>query len=97
MTCREKIYAHKELQEYLLSTGNRCIGEATPDSFFGIGIHISDPAVLHPREWQGSNIMGQILTELRSELLFMKAAVEMDYASYVIADIYSRKYSSCCG
>ena len=87
MTCREKIYAHKELQEYLLSTGNRSIGEATPDSFFGIGIHISDPAVLNPREWQGSNIMGQILTELRSELLFMKSAVEMDYATQVIAEI----------
>ena len=74
MTCnREKVYAYKEIQDYLLKTGNRVLGEATPDPFFGIGIHIGDPAVLNRNEWPGKNVMGNVLTELRSEVQMMKS------------------------
>ena len=73
MTCnREKIYSYPQLQEYLLQTGDRQLGEATPDPLFGIGLHIGDPNVENTREWSGKNLMGGILTELRSELLLVK-------------------------
>jgi ribA/ribD-fused uncharacterized protein len=76
MACnREKVYAYPEMQNYLMETGSKQIGEATPDPFFGIGIHIGDPAVVNPREWSGKNLMGQVLTELRSEIVLMKSAI----------------------
>ena len=74
MTCnRKKVYAYNDIQEYLVKTGNKVLGEATPDPFFGIGVHIGDPAVLNWNEWPGKNVMGEALTELRSEIQLMKS------------------------
>ena len=75
MTCnRAKVYQHEAIQAYLLKTGNKKIGEGTVDRLFGIGVHISSPLCLNHQEWPGKNLMGNILMELRSELLFLKAA-----------------------
>ena len=77
MTCnRQKVYDYPEVREYLTKTGNRKLGEATPDPFFGIGIHIGDVAVFNPAEWPGRNIMGTVLTELRSEIFLMQSAFD---------------------
>ena len=52
----------------LLETGNRKIGEATPDLLYGTGVPISRPEAADTETWTGKNLMGQILTEIRSEL-----------------------------
>lgn len=65
---RAKVYSYKEVQDYLLSTGDKLIGEGTPDPHFGVGIHIKDSRVLNPEEWTGNNIMGRALVDIRSEI-----------------------------
>ena len=67
-----------QVKEYLLSTGDKGIGEGSPDPFFGVGLHISDPRVLHTKEWTGSNIMGKALVEVRSELKLLTQLLEND-------------------
>lgn len=73
MDCvRSKVYSHAKMQELLLATANKFIGEGTPDSHFGVGIHIRDPRVLNTNEWSGNNIMGKALMEVRSEMQLLK-------------------------
>ena len=48
---------------------NRYIAEASPfDSYWGIGMGIDNPLALDKHNWQGKNVMGHILMEVR-ELL----------------------------
>ena len=73
MECvRNKVYSHKEIQDYLLATGDKIIGEGTPDPHFGVGIHIGDSRVLNLDEWTGNNIMGKALMETRSEIKLLQ-------------------------
>ena len=54
------------LQELLLSTGDKTIVEASPtDSIWGIGLHWSDDRVLDESKWQGKNLLGKALMEVR--------------------------------
>ena len=77
MEClRRKVYDHKAVQDYLLSTGDKIIGEATPDRHFGIGLHIGDSRVLNYDEWQGRNLMGRSLMEIRREIKFIQEVRE---------------------
>lgn len=65
---RQKFIQNPELISVLLSTGNRVIAECSKeDSVWGIGIDINDPARLDADAWNGENIMGRILMELRQE------------------------------
>lgn len=57
------------LRDYLLDTGDRRIGEATPDLFWGTGIALSDPRVLRQEAWKGENTMGEVLQEVRTILM----------------------------
>ena len=54
-------------REYLLSTGNKKIGEATRNSQWGTGLHISDPNVLDPNSWPGRNAVGELLMQIRED------------------------------
>jgi ribA/ribD-fused uncharacterized protein len=79
MECvRSKVYAHREIQEYLLATGDKMIGEGTPDPHFGVGIHIGDSRILNPDEWAGKNVMGKALMEVRSEIKMLQSARDDD-------------------
>jgi hypothetical protein len=86
MECvRRKVYDHIKLQELLLATGNKIIGEGTPDMHFGVGVHISDPRVLNTNEWHGKNIMGKALMEVRSEIKMLnscRSTPKSDTTSY---------------
>ena len=76
MDCvRRKIYDYGKMQELLLATGNKTIGEGTPDMHFGVGLHISDPRVLNADEWKGKNIMGTALMEVRSEIQMLNSCL----------------------
>ena len=58
-----------ELKNYLLSTGNRILVEASPwDSIWGIGLSKEDPAALIPEKWPGDNLLGFALMEARDEI-----------------------------
>ena len=64
-----KFQQNAELREYLMSTGNKILAEASPhDRLWGIGLHESDLAVYDPASWPGRNLLGFALMEVRSRL-----------------------------
>jgi len=72
---REAVYqkfASKHLEEEriaLLKTGERIIAEAAPhDRIWGIGMASNAKEVHFPSQWQGSNILGWALMQVRDEL-----------------------------
>ncbi|RNB81128.1 NADAR family protein [Brevibacillus fluminis] len=67
---RAKFTQHEDLLEALLKTAGTTIVEASPtDSIWGIGLAEDDPRASNRRQWKGTNWLGQVLTELREELM----------------------------
>lgn len=66
-----KFGQNPRLKNYLLSTGNLVLVEASPyDAQWGIGM-TAEEASRHndPREWRGTNLLGWALMEARDKLL----------------------------
>lgn len=64
-----KFSQRSELKQFLLGTNDRIIVEASPlDTIWGIGLSESDPDVSNPNLWQGENLLGFALMEVRDEL-----------------------------
>lgn len=64
-----KFSQNDELEKYLLSTGNQILVEASPcDRIWGIGMTQDDKAVSQPKQWQGLNLLGFVLMEVRDRL-----------------------------
>lgn len=60
---------NEELKQILLSTYPKTLVEARKDSvIWGIGLDIEDPRRLKKQTWQGKNLLGKILTEVRERL-----------------------------
>ncbi|WP_425555917.1 NADAR family protein [Glycomyces endophyticus] len=58
-----------ELRNFLLSTGDRVLVEASPDdAVWGIGLAADDPLAADPRTWQGQNLLGFALMTARRHL-----------------------------
>ena len=54
------------LKEALLNTGNAVLAEASPkDKIWGIGLVEDDPNARNPEHWNGQNLLGDILMEIR--------------------------------
>jgi ribA/ribD-fused uncharacterized protein len=67
---RAKFTQNPELLDALLATKGTTLVEASPyDRIWGIGLDAKDPRAQDPAQWQGQNLLGKILTELRDELL----------------------------
>lgn len=65
----EKFAQNKALKTYLLNTGDRIIVEASPvDAIWGIGLAENDPKALNPNHWEGENLLGYALMEVRDLL-----------------------------
>jgi ribA/ribD-fused uncharacterized protein len=65
-----KFTQNAELRELLLATAPTTLVEASPyDKIWGIGLAAGDPRAQDRARWRGQNLLGQILTELREELL----------------------------
>lgn len=65
----QKFSQNQALKEFLLSTGDRILVEASPvDSIWGVGLAADDPAIAHPDSWQGLNLLGFALMEVRQQL-----------------------------
>jgi len=66
---RAKFSQNAGLRRRLLDTGDAILAEANPkDYIWGIGLAEDDPAALNPANWEGENLLGQILMAVRSEL-----------------------------
>lgn len=64
-----KFSQNEALREFLMKSGNRFLVEASPvDSIWGIGLAAEDPNACNPTEWQGSNLLGFALMEVRERL-----------------------------
>lgn len=65
-----KFTQHQTLREYLKSTGELIIVEASPvDIIWGIGLSKNDPGIENPYLWKGENLLGFSLMEVRDMLL----------------------------
>ena len=59
-----------DLKDYLFSTTGTTMVEAAPnDKIWGIGLAENNPKASHRSTWEGKNLLGEILTELRIELM----------------------------
>jgi ribA/ribD-fused uncharacterized protein len=66
---RAKFAQHRKAREYLLSTGNKVIVEASPtDRIWGVGLDEEDPRCHDPRQWKGENLLGFAIMQVRHEL-----------------------------
>ena len=64
-----KFSQNKDLKKELLSTGNKILVEASPyDRIWGIGMTVDNPDCSNPSKWKGTNLLGFILTDVRTAL-----------------------------
>ena len=67
------------LKEYLLSTGDSQLAEASAyDKKWGIGQSADNPTALNPDRWTGENLLGRVLMEVRELLRESQAANQLD-------------------
>ncbi|KGM40428.1 hypothetical protein JY96_11315 [Aquabacterium sp. NJ1] len=61
---------HAPLKAFLLSTGDRILVEASPvDKIWGVGMAEDHPDIENPAKWQGLNLLGFALMDVRRQLL----------------------------
>merc|ERR1711957_32700 len=66
---RAKFAQNPELAERLIKTYPRRMAEASPsDKIYGIGLAPNDPLAQDPRNWEGDNLLGRVLEQVREEL-----------------------------
>ena len=64
-----KFSQHPNLKDFLLATNNRILVEASSvDTIWGIGLAADSPDAENPTRWQGPNLLGFALMEVRDEL-----------------------------
>lgn len=66
----KKFSQNRKALEALLHTRGVILVEASPyDKIWGVGIGEKDPRAVNPTQWDGENLLGFALTEVRSLLL----------------------------
>lgn len=64
-----KFSQNEKFKEFLLSTADRILVEASPyDKIWGIGMLETDPKANDPSQWNGENLLGFALMEVRDLL-----------------------------
>ena len=64
-----KFGQNEPLRAFLLGTGDQVLVEASPfDRIWGIGLKSTDAKAKHPDTWQGQNLLGFALMDVRAEL-----------------------------
>ena len=62
-----KYRQNEKAKDALLSTGNRKLGEASSNKIYGTGVGLFSKKATDVLSWEGQNIMGEILTEIRND------------------------------
>ena len=66
---RARFHQSPQCRELLLATGDKLIVEASPyDKVWGIGKGASDPDIMDETKWNGQNLLGKVLTQVREEI-----------------------------
>lgn len=66
---RAKFEQNAAMRKFLLGTGERVLVEASPvDAIWGIGMAAGDDRANDPLQWQGLNLLGFALMQVRAEL-----------------------------
>ncbi len=64
-----KFEQNENIKSYLIGTNDRVLVEANPrDSIWGIGLERKDDRVQNPEHWQGLNLLGFALMQVREKL-----------------------------
>ena len=66
--CRAKFTQNDHCKQVLLATGQDALAEAGPNQVWGIGLRINDDNAYDKCKWNGQNVLGELLTQLRNEL-----------------------------
>jgi ribA/ribD-fused uncharacterized protein len=67
--CMMKFTQNKEMGEALMATNGATLVEASPvDKVWGIGLGEHDKRAMFPAQWQGQNLLGKALMEVRTRL-----------------------------
>jgi ribA/ribD-fused uncharacterized protein len=65
----EKFTQNPDFLSLLKSTGDALLVEASPDDvIWGIGLGMDDPAKEDPKNWRGTNWLGEVLTKVRADI-----------------------------
>lgn len=73
-----KFTQNPKMLEELLSTGEREIVEASPeDKIWGIGLHETNPLAWDRETWQGLNLLGEAIMEVR-QAIKIKTQLELE-------------------
>jgi ribA/ribD-fused uncharacterized protein len=76
--CREYVYEanlakfrqHEDLKKQLLDTEDKLLIEASPyDTIWGIGMHENDNGVENPKNWKGTNWLGEALDRVKETIV----------------------------
>lgn len=64
-----KFSQNPDLKQFLIATENKILVEASPyDAVWGIKMGIEDSNITNPSKWQGENLLGFALMEVRDRL-----------------------------
>ena len=65
---KEKFRQNPKMLSYLLANGDKVLGVASTDRFWGIGLRLENPNVHDQNMSSGKNFMGDLLMRVRAEL-----------------------------
>ena len=69
-----KFTQYEDLQRMLLDTGDKIIVEASPwDCVWGAGLKADDKRILDPKNWRGTNWLGEVIMGVRDLLMIQQA------------------------
>ena len=72
---QEKFMQNDVLKQFLLSTGDKVLVEASPtDRIWGIGLGKNNPDALDPAKWRGKNLLGFSLMNVRESIVLTEAS-----------------------
>lgn len=69
LAVKSKFESSSDLTKKLLDTGDKILVEASPiDRIWGVGLSEFDDNILDENNWQGLNLLGQVLMKVRTGL-----------------------------